>query len=48
MVLLKGLADADEVEEDEGNDSPEPADPEDDRVSALDSLRINLAGDQTT
>ena len=52
-VLLKGLADADEIEqeddgEDESDDSPEPADPEGDRVSALGSLRINLAGDETT
>ena len=46
MVLLKGLADVDEGEEAEGDDSPEPG--EDDRVSALDSMGIKLAGGETT
>ena len=49
MVLLKGLADADEGEEDdEGDNSPEPAAPEDDPVSAFDSLGIKLAGGEPT
>jgi hypothetical protein len=48
MVLLKGLAHVDEGEEGEDEDSPEPAGPEDDRFSALDSMGIKLAGGETT
>jgi hypothetical protein len=50
MVLLKDLADVDEgeeVDEEEGDDSPEPADPENDPVAALDSMEIKLAGETT-
>ena len=48
MVLLKGLADVDEGEEDdednEGDDCPERADPEDDRDELVESTRQLLGG----
>ena len=52
VVLLKGLAHVDEGEEDdeedEGDDGFQPADPNDNPVSALDSPGIKLAGGKTT
>jgi DNA polymerase I-like protein with 3'-5' exonuclease and polymerase domains len=49
MVLLKGLADVDEGGEDEeGDDSAEPADRGDDRFSTFDSLGGKPGGGETT